>query len=526
MRRLFQGAKNVIIWLGEESRDSASAFDLISRIVAAKALEQDLSLIEKQRSFKAKDLIDLSLPESSSPVWTALDSLFWRPWFNRVWVIQEIAVARSASVLCGQNHCQWSDFTTTACYIQDHSLTTITHVDPRRALRYIEFSLRFQEGSLRSLLELLSQARDSYSTDDRDKIFALLGIARDADHGLLSPNYKKPLVDAYTTLTKHFIQRDRSLDILSAVEDQQFRLRRNRKIDKYIDGLEGNELPMKSQLPAWVPDWEVHRPSTPLLLHSNFAAMSAAGSTAASCTFSADGLRMHSRGIAFDQVAYVGQTFAESVPAQGSLFPELPSVSRRPSRGRFFRRGVLSAVDRYAVARAHTWEKMARDLKAYPTGEDCIDAFIKTLVAGDRSLVDLSKEMRSAFYTAWHKYFSVLSMGKHLSVSGMEDPSALDGFDDRNPPEDLALASQFLQAQLKAAYGRRFFTTSKGFLGLAQSGVRLGNTVVVLYGGKTPYLLQKVRSKGFRFVGECYVHGLMNGEALTTSIPEQVFQIF
>lgn len=214
------------------------------------------------------------------------------------------------------------------------------------------------------------------------------------------------------------------------------------------------------------------------------------------------------------------------MPAQGSLFPELLSVSRRPLRGRFFRRAVLSAADRYAVGRAYTWEKMARDLKAYPTGEDCIDAFIKTLVAGDRSLVDLSKEMRSAFYTAWRKYFSVLSMGKHLSVSGMEDPSALDGFDDRNPPEDLALASQFLQAQLKAAYGRRFFTTSKGFLGLAQSGVRLGNTVVVLYGGKTPYLLQKVRSKGFRFVGECYVHGLMNGEALTTSIPEQVFQIF
>lgn len=57
MRRLFQGAKNVIIWLGEESRDSASAFDLISRIVAAKALEQDLSLLKNKDPLKLKILL-------------------------------------------------------------------------------------------------------------------------------------------------------------------------------------------------------------------------------------------------------------------------------------------------------------------------------------------------------------------------------------------------------------------------------------------------------------------------------------
>ena len=136
-----------------------------------------------------------------------------------------------------------------------------------------------------------------------------------------------------------------------------------------------------------------------------------------------------------------------------------------------------------------------------------------------------SKEMRSAFYISWRKYFNVSGMRKRLSVSRMEDPSALTGFGERSPPRDLVHASQFLQAHLKAACGRRFCTTSKGYVGLAQPGVRLGNTVVVLHGGKTAYLLQKVRSKGHRFVGECYIHGLMNGEALTKTIPQQVFQI-
>ena len=92
--------------------------------------------------------------------------------------------------------------------------------------------------------------------------------------------------------------------------------------------------------------------------------------------------------------------------------------------------------------------------------------------------------------------------------------------------EEVVRATQFLQGQLKAAYGWRFFTTSKMYMGLAQSGVRIGQTVASLYGGKTPYLLQRRGSKGYRFVGECYIHGLMNGEVLTMSASEQDFAIW
>lgn len=62
-------------------------------------------------------------------------------------------------------------------------------------------------------------------------------------------------------------------------------------------------------------------------------------------------------------------------------------------------------------------------------------------------------------------------------------------------------------------------------MGSAQSGVRIGQTVVVLHGGKTPYLLQREGSRGYRFVGECYVHELMDGEALSKPMPEQQFTI-
>lgn len=40
---------------------------------------------------------------------------------------------------------------------------------------------------------------------------------------------------------------------------------------------------------------------------------------------------------------------------------------------------------------------------------------------------------------------------------------------------------------------------------------RIGQAVVVLHGAKTPYLLQRAGSRGYGFVGECYVHGLVHG---------------
>ena len=57
-------------------------------------------------------------------------------------------------------------------------------------------------------------------------------------------------------------------------------------------------------------------------------------------------------------------------------------------------------------------------------------------------------------------------------------------------------------------------------MGLAPLGVRIGHAVFVLHGGKTPYILQNFGSKGHRSVGECYVHGCMNGEGLNLGISE------
>ena len=76
--------------------------------------------------------------------------------------------------------------------------------------------------------------------------------------------------------------------------------------------------------------------------------------------------------------------------------------------------------------------------------------------------------------------------------------------------------------------GRRLCVTDEGWLGMAPSRAQKGDLVVVLLGCSVPVVLRRRHSDGngkgkgkgkegegaLEFVGECYLHGFMNGEAL------------
>ena len=81
------------------------------------------------------------------------------------------------------------------------------------------------------------------------------------------------------------------------------------------------------------------------------------------------------------------------------------------------------------------------------------------------------------------------------------------------------------------------FTTRDGGVGLCPSGTRLGDLVVVLFGGKVPYLLrpkmviqgessqQSSAAREYYLVGECYFEGLMKGEACS-SVSDSNTEVF
>ena len=77
-----------------------------------------------------------------------------------------------------------------------------------------------------------------------------------------------------------------------------------------------------------------------------------------------------------------------------------------------------------------------------------------------------------------------------------------------------AVWKQFLCADvvLERAVMRRLGRTAKGYLALLPFDNLETDVIVLLQGGKTPYVIH-CKELCCEFVGDCYVHGIMDGDA-------------
>ena len=65
--------------------------------------------------------------------------------------------------------------------------------------------------------------------------------------------------------------------------------------------------------------------------------------------------------------------------------------------------------------------------------------------------------------------------------------------------------------------GRKLFGTAKGYLGIGEILLQTGDLVCVLFGAGVPMILRPI-GRSYRVVGECYLHGIMEGEALAEGL--------
>jgi hypothetical protein len=65
----------------------------------------------------------------------------------------------------------------------------------------------------------------------------------------------------------------------------------------------------------------------------------------------------------------------------------------------------------------------------------------------------------------------------------------------------------------QALHSRGLFLSKQGYMGVARYDVKEGDKICILHGGQVPFVLRQ-KGKYYQFKGECYVHGLMNGEGM------------
>lgn len=103
MAMIYNRAESVSVWLGRENKDSHRAIEFIKELV------------------KLYDFDPLTRSPGTFPEWAALLNLMQRQWFNRRWIVQEIALARRATIFCGDQSVTWQDFASAvALFISRH----------------------------------------------------------------------------------------------------------------------------------------------------------------------------------------------------------------------------------------------------------------------------------------------------------------------------------------------------------------------------------------------------------------------
>lgn len=84
MATIYSGAKHVCVWLGKSQVDTYRAVRQIKRILNPRLLD---TIVEN---------------DSEVADWVSLMSFMDSEWFSRWWIIQEIALARTATLYCGE----------------------------------------------------------------------------------------------------------------------------------------------------------------------------------------------------------------------------------------------------------------------------------------------------------------------------------------------------------------------------------------------------------------------------------------
>jgi hypothetical protein len=207
MRDVYAQAESVIAWLGDSTADEDAGF-LLASAPSSPWSDEDFGLITR---------------------------LLSKPYFSRIWIVQEVMLARSLEIWSGIHRADANTFSMGLLqrippfepfdkYSPYVSPRARAWASPgRRLLQYREY---WREGSsslayakwfgLRTLLDSFSA---SQSSEKLDKVYALLGIAYDVHESPnpIRPDYNKPavevLIDVLCNQHRKIIRRDNFADM-------------------------------------------------------------------------------------------------------------------------------------------------------------------------------------------------------------------------------------------------------------------------------------------------------------------------
>jgi Heterokaryon incompatibility protein (HET) len=466
MRRIYKSAKRVVIWLGPDTRRKAyMAFATLCGVASGGHVN---GIPVGQANFYTQGVSTANIPDvpcrdgppplSFKAFWTGVQELFNKSWFWRLWCIQEVSVAREAHIIWGNESIAWQHVGLAAARIRT-DMSDVLQEYPMDGIFNAYFMYRISHGSVNlpplifSFPRLLALTRQFESTDARDRVYGLLGIRT---------------IDANPDKGEFFIQPNyekSAQQIYIELAAKAITSEGNLSLLSSIQHTESPSADLNSiDLASWAPNWD--KSVTHTLTPTD------PGPTATPLTPGVSyklQITPHNElivsGHVYAPVSHVSEPYTSSTPTVPTYIPNEPAWTTQLL--------YIEGLARLAM----------------------------TLTAGKTwyglTVQDVMRQ--TADFVAYAARTGILT--------GVEVPEEADW-------------QRFAQASKHACTGRRPFSMSLdetlGFwgCGIGPAAMAVRDVVGVLYGFDLPVILRHVEGDKYRFVGECYVHDLMNERAI------------
>jgi hypothetical protein len=465
MGDIYHSSERVFAWIGAEEEKSDHLMATLTRFSSPE--------FDQSNETSVKGIVD------------SINDLVTRPWFKRVWIVQELIRGSNVFIVCGNRELQWEEFFHAVVVYRE--LWTPTSEWERRKFE-IGIGPTYALGRTRellinqrrkfTLLQLLEFFSYTEATKEEDKLFALRGLAYDVSGEAFDPLYGDDIEIPVRKYAEAFVREGHALDLL------------------YRAGWTSKCYPFSSWIPRWtrgtfprtISEWQCYG-NEPFYAGPRMPAEVKLDAHHPKI--------LEVRGYEVDRIASLSTIEVSS----SSLF----DVRINFTKAMFEYRKAIKSLG-----------------GQYPTGETPDELQFRIPIGsakrpqkwvGETGMkgLDLSVDREQVEEQDWLPTLA----SELLAIHEGQEQSQYE-----NLPTDIKL-QVLAYWETAAVFASRipkgkFCVTENGYAGLVPENSSIGDRICVFHGGRVPFVLSTALSSttSCKLVGECYIHGIMHGAAL------------
>ncbi|RBQ73497.1 hypothetical protein FVER14953_03371 [Fusarium verticillioides] len=522
MGRIYSSATQVLVWLGP-AQDGSDKLMEAWQDIGQKSQEFGMESYMNPQSYclisalaRSKDPSDetamrfqsllASTVEAFAPLLkeSVLKKWFKRPYFSRVWIIQEFCLCPETIFVCGSKTIP-VDFVKFAVLLlqtaignmpqgdyeqlqpPDMPLERLSEVSSEPTARLFGCRSRHQkhkDDELYMLLRRLFVDLETNATVHRDRIFALLGLAVDAEKLGIKPDYEGSTELILTQTARTLIEKSGRVDLLCY---SQF-----------------PKLEELSLLPSWVPDWRSNLSRSFYTINERVDKhlFTASGHDSVVEVVKDPNHKRDILGLRGHTVDMIEEV------AQGDGWMDM-SWDYERFLGYMAQMDDLWQKSMGKTSMIHGEVTQQRKEEArwrVPIGD------IYWTWEGDQQR---AKPEIAAFHKQFLQELKLFDEMTKLAAAGEDVSKKLLQWEEEHRGADT---KHNYRESMRKMQGKRPFLTEMGYLGMGPMEGKSGDVVAVFCGGRIPFVLRPVEGLSelgkFVYIGEAYCDGVMDGEVI------------